>query len=96
MGSQKRKPKRFYQAEAFIIKNIDSMVELTKNMLFLISQPAKTPELFHSLQETRLTMNQLADSLRRICISSLEDHIDDFAIRTRRTKKSMNKRPFGR
>ncbi len=95
-GITKREPKRFYQAEHFYYTNLDSMVELTEKYAFLNSQPAKTPELSHSLQETRLTMNQLADSLEKDLYIVLEDDIDDLQFELDVAKKSMNKRPFGR
>src|SRR4051794_13764454 len=64
-GITKREPKRFFKAEQFYYTNLDSIVELTEKYAFLNSQPVKTPELTQSLQETRLTMNRLADSLER-------------------------------
>jgi 5-bromo-4-chloroindolyl phosphate hydrolysis protein len=95
-GITKREPKRFYQAEHFYYTNLDSIVELTEKYAFLNSQPSKTPELSHSLKETRLTMNQLADSLEKDLYIVLEDDIDDLQFELDVAKKSMNKRPFNR
>jgi len=90
----KREPKRFYQAEHFYYTNLDSIVELTEKYAFLYSQPAKTPELTHSLQETRLTMNQLTDSLERDLYTVLEDDIDDLQFELDVAKHSLKKHPF--
>ena len=93
-GITKREPKRFYQAEQFYYTNLDSIVELTEKYAFLNSQPAKTPELTQSLQETRLTMNQLADSLERDLYTVIEDDIDDLQFELDVAKKSISKHPF--
>ena len=94
MELQKENRNVFIRAEQFYYTNLDSIVELTEKYAFLNSQPAKTPELTQSLQETRLTMNQLADSLERDLYTVIEDDIDDLQFELDVAKKSISKHPF--
>ena len=94
MGLQKENLNVFIRAEQFYYTNLDSIVELTEKYAFLNSQPVKTPELTQSLQETRLTMNQLTDSLERDLYTVIEDDIDDLQFELDVAKKSINKHPF--
>lgn len=72
----KKEPKRFYQAEQFYFSHLDSVVELSEKYAFLSSQPKKTPELEHSLKETRQTLNELAQAVEADLYEILSDDID--------------------
>lgn len=89
----KKEPKRFYQAENFYYKNLDSLVEISEKYAFLHSQPAKTPELTHSLQDTRMTMNRLADTLEKDLYTVLEDDIDNLNFELDFAKRTMIQSP---
>jgi 5-bromo-4-chloroindolyl phosphate hydrolysis protein len=73
----KKEPRRFFQAERFYFTHLDSIVELSEKHAFLASQPAKTKELTNSLHETRMTIQQLTNSLENDLYKVLEDDIDD-------------------
>ena len=90
----KREPKRFYQAERFYYSHLDSLVELTEKYAFLNTQPAKTAELSHSLQETRFTINQLTDSLEKDLYKVLADDIDHLQFELDVAKQAMEKLPI--
>ncbi|WP_071394597.1 5-bromo-4-chloroindolyl phosphate hydrolysis family protein [Bacillus tuaregi] len=89
----KKEPKRFYQAEGFYFKNLDSLVEISEKYAFLHSQPAKTPELTHSLQDTRITMNRLADTVEKDLYAVLEDDIDNLNFELDFAKRTMIQSP---
>ncbi|WP_394231803.1 5-bromo-4-chloroindolyl phosphate hydrolysis family protein [Niallia oryzisoli] len=92
-GITKKEPKRFYQAESFYYKNLDSLVEISEKYAFLHSQPAKTPELTHSLQDTRITMNRLTDTLEKDLYAVLEDDIDNLNFELDFAKKTLIQSP---
>jgi 5-bromo-4-chloroindolyl phosphate hydrolysis protein len=90
----KKEPKRFFQAERFYFTNLDSIVELTEKYAFLHAQPAKTAELTHSLNETRIMMNKLNDSLEKDLYTILEDDIDHLQFELDFAKKQIGKNPI--
>lgn len=71
-----KEPKRFFQAENFYYKNLDSLVELAEKYAFLSSQPAKTAEMNRSLQDTRQTIRMLGESVRKDLHVMLNSDID--------------------
>lgn len=75
-SNTKREPKRFFQAENFYYKNLDSLVELAEKYAFLSSQPAKTADMTRSLQETRQTIRMLGESVKKDLHIMLNDDID--------------------
>ncbi|MCQ6276261.1 5-bromo-4-chloroindolyl phosphate hydrolysis family protein [Bacillus sp. V3B] len=90
----KKEPKRFYQAERFYFTNLDSIVELTEKYALLHAQPAKTAELTHSLNETRIMMNKLNNSLEKDLYTILEDDIDHLQFELDVAKKQISKNPI--
>lgn len=90
----KKEPKRFFQAERFYFTNLDSIVELTEKYAFLHAQPAKTAELTHSLNETRIMMNKLNDSLQKDLYTILEEDIDHLQFELDFAKKQIDKNPI--
>jgi 5-bromo-4-chloroindolyl phosphate hydrolysis protein len=87
----KKEPKRFFRAERFYFTNLDSLVELTEKYALLHSQPAKTPELQISLKDTKMTINQLTDSIEGDLYKILEDDIDDLHFELDVAKKTVNR-----
>nr|WP_295971297.1 5-bromo-4-chloroindolyl phosphate hydrolysis family protein [uncultured Bacillus sp.] len=90
----KKEPKRFFQAERFYYSHLDSMMELSEKYAFLNSQPSKTPELAESLQETRVTINQFADTLEKDLYVVLEDDIDHLQFELDVAKQELKKKPL--
>ena len=91
---QKKEPKRFFQAERFYYSHLDSIVELSEKYAFLNTQPSKTPELMESLQETKGTIHQLADTLEKDLYIVLEDDIDHLQFELDVAKQELKKRPL--
>lgn len=90
----KKEPKRFFQAERFYYSHLDSIVELSEKYAFLNSQPSKTPELADSLQETKVTINQLTDTLEKDLYIVLEDDIDHLQFELDVAKQELKKQPL--
>ncbi|MBB6446383.1 5-bromo-4-chloroindolyl phosphate hydrolysis family protein [Bacillus benzoevorans] len=90
----KKEPKRFFQAERFYYSHLDSIVELSEKYAFLNSQPSKTPELADSLKETKVTINQLTDTLEKDLYIVLEDDIDHLQFELDVAKQELQKRPL--
>ncbi len=90
----KKEPKRFFQAERFYYSHLDSIVELSEKYAFLNTQPSKTPELMESLQETKGTIHQLADTLEKDLYIVLEDDIDHLQFELDVAKQELKKRPL--
>jgi 5-bromo-4-chloroindolyl phosphate hydrolysis protein len=90
----KKEPKRFFQAERFYYSHLDSIVELSEKYAFLNSQPSKTPELADSLQETKVTINQLTDTLEKDLYIVLEDDIDLLQFELDVAKQELKKQPL--
>ena len=87
----KRDPKRFFQAENFYYKNIDSLTELAEKYAFLSSQPAKTKEIIHSLKETEHTIRILGDAVKKDLHIMLNDDMDTLHFELDVAKQSYKK-----
>ncbi len=90
----KKEPKRFFQAERFYYSHLDSIVELSEKYAFLNTQPSKTAELQESLQETKGTIQQLADTLEKDLYIVLEDDIDHLQFELDVAKQELKNRPL--
>lgn len=88
----KKEPRRFYLAETFYYSHLDSLVELSEKYAFLTSQPSKTKELSHSLDDTRRTISQLAESLERDLHNVLSKDIDHLNFELDVAKLNINKK----
>ncbi|MGN1387657.1 MAG: 5-bromo-4-chloroindolyl phosphate hydrolysis family protein [Bacillus sp. (in: firmicutes)] len=84
-------PVRFYRAEDFYYSHLDSMVELTEKYAFLTKQPAKTHEIKDSLNETRVTISSMADTIRQDLYKILNEDIEDLRVELDVAKNSIDK-----
>ena len=84
-------PRRFYEAEQFYYSHLDSMVELTEKYAFLTKQPAKTSEIKDSLNETRITISSMADTIKQDLYKILNEDIDDLRVELDVAKNSIEK-----
>lgn len=87
----KREPKRFFQAENFYYKNLDSLTELAEKYAFLSSQPAKTEEIIRSLKETEQTIRILGDAVKKDLHIMLNDDMDTLHFELDVAKQSYKK-----
>lgn len=84
-------PRRFYKAEEFYYAHLDSMVELTEKYAFLTKQPAKTNEIKDSLNETRVTISSMADTIKQDLYKILNEDMDDLRVELDVAKNSIEK-----
>ncbi|MFC2949738.1 5-bromo-4-chloroindolyl phosphate hydrolysis family protein [Virgibacillus sediminis] len=75
-SNTKKEPKRFYQAESFFYKHLDSLVALTEKYAYLSSQPAKTKEMVQSLKETRRTVREMGETVKKDLYVMLNEDMD--------------------
>jgi len=85
-------PRRFYEAEQFYYSHLDSMVELTEKYAFLTKQPAKTSEIKDSLNETRITISSMADTIKQDLYKILNEDMDDLRVELDVAKNAIDKR----
>ncbi|MFB6469128.1 5-bromo-4-chloroindolyl phosphate hydrolysis family protein [Cytobacillus sp. Hz8] len=85
----KKEPRRFYKAEKFYFSHLDSIVELSEKYAFLVSQPKKNMELENSLRDTRLTIEELTDTLEKDLYEVLSNDIDELNFELDVAKKSI-------
>jgi len=90
-SNTKKEPKRFFQAERFYYKNLDSLVELVEKYAFLSSQPAKTNEMNDSLKDTRQTIKALGNSVKKDLHVMLDDDMDTLHFELDVAKQSFKK-----
>ncbi|MGM0876398.1 MAG: 5-bromo-4-chloroindolyl phosphate hydrolysis family protein [Bacillota bacterium] len=87
----KNEPKRFYVAERFYYSHLDSMVEISEKYALLATQPKKNKELSQSLNETRRTISNLAETLENDLYDVLEKDIDHLQFELDVAKLSIDK-----
>jgi len=90
-SNTKKEPKRFYQAERFYYKNLDSLVEIAEKYAFLSSQPAKSKEMNASLADTRKTIATIGDSVNKDLHVMLDDDMDTLHFELDVAKQSLKK-----
>ncbi|WAA12547.1 5-bromo-4-chloroindolyl phosphate hydrolysis family protein [Fervidibacillus halotolerans] len=88
----KKEPVRFFKAEEFYYKHLDSMVEIAEKYSFLSSQPVKTKELNQSLQETRQTLTQLSNVIKEDLYNMLEGDLDSLQFELDVARQSINQK----
>lgn len=89
-----KEPKRFYSAEAFYYKYLDSAVELTEKYAFLSSQPNKTWELEESLQETNHVLRELTFSIDKVLQEMLTEDMEQLNFEMNVAKHSLKESRF--
>ncbi|MGD6817913.1 5-bromo-4-chloroindolyl phosphate hydrolysis family protein [Metabacillus sp. 84] len=83
-------PKRFYRAEPFFYKHLDSAVELTERFAFLSSQPKKNSEISSSLKESNRTLKELLFTIEEDLYLILKDDVSELKFEMDVAKKSIN------
>ncbi|ALX47899.1 5-bromo-4-chloroindolyl phosphate hydrolysis family protein [Lentibacillus amyloliquefaciens] len=72
----KRDPQRFYKAEAFYYKHLDSLVTLMEKYAYLKSQPTNSEKINQSLKDTSKTITQLNATIQKDLHVMLRDDIN--------------------
>src|SRR5699024_7889062 len=75
-ANTKKEPRRFYQAEPFYYKHLDSLVTLMEKYAYLKSQPSRTREMNESLKETHQTITELDGHIKKDLHLMLQDDMN--------------------
>lgn len=90
-SNTKNDPRRFYKVERFYYKHLDSLVELAEKYAYLSSQPVKSKDIHNSLRDTRITIFQLGESVKKDLTVMLRDDIDTLDFELDVAKHSIKK-----
>lgn len=97
-ANTKREPARFFQAESFYYKHLDSLVEIAEKYAYLSSQPVKSREMNDTMRDSRHTILVLGQTVQKDLRVMLNDDVDtlhfelDVAKRTVKKPKKSNGR----
>ncbi|TFJ93870.1 5-bromo-4-chloroindolyl phosphate hydrolysis family protein [Lentibacillus salicampi] len=75
-ANTKKEPQRFYQAEPFYYKHLDSLVALMEKYAYLRSQPSRSREMNESLKETRQTITSMDGIIKKDLHVMLNDDMN--------------------
>ncbi|WP_010530755.1 5-bromo-4-chloroindolyl phosphate hydrolysis family protein [Lentibacillus jeotgali] len=75
-ANTKKEPHRFYQAEPFYYKHLDSLVALMEKYAYLKSQPTHSKEINESLKETRETLTAMDGVIKADLHVMLNDDVN--------------------
>lgn len=95
-SNTKREPARFFQAEGFYYKHLDSLVEIAEKYAYLSSQPVKSREMNDTMRDSRHTIIVLGQTVKKDLRIMLNDDVDtlhfelDVAKRTTGKPKKSN------
>ncbi|MCD7034066.1 5-bromo-4-chloroindolyl phosphate hydrolysis family protein [Metabacillus sp. GX 13764] len=84
-----KEPKRFYAAEPFYYKYLDSAVELSEKYAFLSSHPSKTWELEESLRETSYILKELSYSIEKVLQQMIAEDVERLNFEMKVAKHSL-------
>ncbi|QKY69148.1 5-bromo-4-chloroindolyl phosphate hydrolysis family protein [Lentibacillus sp. CBA3610] len=75
-ANTKKEPIRFYQAEPFYYKHLDSLVALMEKYVYLKSQPSRSDEINQSLKDTGQTITRLSETVKKDLHVMLHDDVN--------------------
>lgn len=75
-ANTKKEPQRFYQAEPFYYKHLDSLVALMEKYAYLKSQPSRSKEINEALGETRETITTMDGIIKKDLHVMLNDDVN--------------------
>ncbi|SIT80811.1 5-bromo-4-chloroindolyl phosphate hydrolysis family protein [Edaphobacillus lindanitolerans] len=97
IGIVGQNPKKFYNVEKFFYAHLDSAVELSSKYALLANQPAKDPEMQATLQQTRETLTDLNEEIRKDVkralttdLETLKFELDYADVLTGKERKQLN------
>ena len=86
-----KEPRRFYQSERFFFYHLDSISELAEKYAYLAAQPVKNEKMYLSLKETKSTLEDLSESVKKDIYEVLSKDVDDLAFELDVAKHSLKK-----
>lgn len=90
-GNTKREPRRFFQAESFYYKHLDSLVEIAERYAYLSQQPVKSKEIHEMLRDSRHTILVLGQTVNKDLKVMLSDDVDTLHFELDVAKKTIQK-----
>ncbi|MFD2751412.1 5-bromo-4-chloroindolyl phosphate hydrolysis family protein [Virgibacillus siamensis] len=86
----KKEPERFYKAERFYYKNLDSLVEIAEKYAYLQQQPAKNAEMSKALADTRDTMHMLTGTVNNDLHYMLRDDFEVLDVELETARRTIS------
>lgn len=90
-ANTKREPARFFQAESFYYKHLDSLVEIAEKYAYLSSQPVKSREMNDTMRDSRHTIIVLGQTVKKDLRIMLNDDVDTLHFELDVAKRSLKK-----
>lgn len=90
-ANTKRDPLRFYQAEGFYYKHLDSLVEIADKYAYLSSQPVKSREMNETMRDTRHMIIVLGQTVKKDLRVMLNDDVDTLHFELDVAKRTIQK-----
>lgn len=90
-ANTKREPRRFFQAEAFYYKHLDSLVEIAEKYAYLSQQPVKSREMNETMRDSRHTIIVLGQTVNKDLRVMLNDDVDTLHFELDVAKKTIQK-----
>ncbi|MCF3944399.1 5-bromo-4-chloroindolyl phosphate hydrolysis family protein [Oceanobacillus alkalisoli] len=87
----KREPWRFFKAEAFFYKHLDSLVEITEKYAYLSKQQVKSREMSETMRDSRLAIIVLGQTVNKDLRIMLNDDVDTLHFELDVAKKTLQK-----
>lgn len=90
-ANTKREPRRFFQAEGFYYKHLDSLVEIAEKYAYLSNQPVKSREMNETMRDSRHTLIVLGQTVNKDLRVMLNDDVDTLHFEIDVAKKALQK-----
>lgn len=90
-SNTKRDPRRFFQAEGFYYKHLDSLVEISEKYAYLSKQPVKSREMNETMRDSRHAIIVLGQTVKKDLRVMLNDDVDTLHFELDVAKKTIQK-----
>lgn len=90
-ANTQREPWRFFKAEAFYYKHLDSLVEIAEKYAYLSKQQVKSREMSETMRDSRHTIIVLGQSVNKDLREMLNDDVDTLHFELDVAKKALQK-----
>lgn len=90
-ANTKREPQRFYKAEGFYYKHLDSLVEIAEKYAYLSSQPVKSRDMNEMMRDSRHTIFVLGQTVRKDLKTMLNDDVNTLHFELDVAKRRIDK-----
>lgn len=75
-ANTKKEPRRFFQAEGFYYKHLDSLVEIAEKYAYLSEQPVKSREMNEMMRDSRHAIIVLGQTVKKDLRVMLNDDVN--------------------